>query len=308
MRIKSTIMAVCALAIIACEKPPETQAPVEVKTPPAAREVQKTASNFPAPSTLDSILEAQSEEVKARYAFRRPSQTLSFFGIEPGMTVVEALPGGGWYTKLLLPLLGEQGMLVGSDYPLDLWPKFGFLSEEQLQEKQTWSSDWPKQAEGWGIANSAKIAAFNFGAMPSDMAASADAVLFIRALHNLARFNDDGGFLDASLADAYKVLKPGGIVGVVQHEARENMPDEWAKGNNGYLKKAYVIEKMQAAGFELVAQSSINENPQDMPSETDIVWRLSPSLSTSKEDPELRAAIEKIGESHRMTLKFQKPE
>lgn len=315
MRIKPIITALCALAMIACEKPSDTNAPAQApkemqeemqKETPS--EVQESATKAPATSSLNAVLEAQSDEVKARYASRRPGETLSFFGIEPGMTVVEALPGGGWYSKILLPFLGESGMLIGADYPLDLWPKFGFFSEERLQEKQVWVSEWPKQAAAWGIDNSAKIAAFNFAGMPSDMEGSADAILLIRALHNLARFNSDGGFLDTSLADAFKILKPGGIVGIVQHEAREDMPDDWAKGNNGYLKKQFIIEKMQAAGFKLVAESAINENPKDMPSETDIVWRLPPSLNTSKEDPELREAMKKIGESHRMTLKFQKPE
>lgn len=89
---------------------------------------------------LTAALDAQSEEMKARYAARNPAQTLAFFGIEPGMTVVEALPGGGWYSKILIPYLGDSGTLVGVDYALDMWPKFGFMSDEQLEEKKTWTT------------------------------------------------------------------------------------------------------------------------------------------------------------------------
>jgi predicted methyltransferase len=103
------------------------------------------------------------------------------------------------------------------------------------------------------------------------------------------------------------VLKPGGVLGVVQHEARPDMPDDFATGSGGYLKKAFIIEHMEAAGFEFVEDSDINENPQDQPAEGDVVWRLPPTLATTREDPEGREAMEAIGESNRMTLKFRKP-
>ena len=84
-------------------------------------------------------------------------------------------------------------------------------------------------------------------------------------------------------------------------------PDDWASGANGYLKKGFVIAQMEAAGFELVESSDINANDKDQPTADDIVWRLPPSLDTSREDPELRAQLEAVGESNRMTLKFRKP-
>ena len=86
------------------------------------------------------------------------------------------------------------------------------------------------------------------------------------------------------------------------------MPDDWADGSRGYLKKGFVIEKMERAGFEFVAGADFNANDKDQPSTDDIVWRLPPSLATSRENPELRAQLEAIGESNRMTLKFRKPE
>ncbi|MFO7764396.1 MAG: hypothetical protein R6V61_11760, partial [Wenzhouxiangellaceae bacterium] len=127
---------------------------------------------------------------------------------------------------------------------------------------------------------------------------------------NLARFNDEHGFLDDALADAFAVLKPGGTFGVVQHWARDDMPDDWADGDNGYLKRDFVIDQAEAAGFEFVEGSDINANPDDQPSVDEYVWRLPPTLRVEDEgeNEALMAEYEAIGESHRMTLKFRKPE
>ncbi len=256
---------------------------------------------------LASVLAAQPEETQARYPYRHPQQTLEFFGIEPGMTVVEALPGGGWYTKILLPYLGSDGQLIGADYAREMYPLFGFFSEEQLKAKDTWSADFTADAKEWAGDDGARASAFVFGSMPDELKGTADAVLFIRALHNLARFEAEGGYLTAALSNAYDALKPGGIAGVVQHHARDGMPDDWASGRNGYLKRDFLVERMKEAGFELVASSDINVNEKDQPTEEDFVWRLPPSLATSKEDPELKAKMIAVGESNRMTLKFRKP-
>jgi len=256
---------------------------------------------------LAAVLAAQPPEVQARYQWRHPRETLEFFGVAPGMTVVEALPGGGWYTKILLPYLGPQGRYIGADYAYDMYPLFGFFSAERLKEKETWVADFTAEATGWAGADAPPVAAFVFGSLPESMKGTADAVLFVRALHNLARFEEQGGYLTAALQNAWDVLKPGGIVGVVQHEARAAMPDTWAGGSNGYLKRDFVIGRFEQAGFEFVGASEINQNEKDQPGETDIVWRLPPTLATSGEDPELRAQMEAVGESNRMTLKFRKP-
>ncbi|MEO1576252.1 MAG: methyltransferase, partial [Pseudomonadota bacterium] len=256
---------------------------------------------------LNAVLGAQPEAAKARYGARHPADTLAFFGLTPGMTVVEALPGGGWYSKILIDYLGPQGELVGADYALSMWPKFGFFDNAFVEQKKTWTTDWPAQAAEWRSAGSAPISAFVFNELPASRHGTADAVLFVRALHNFARFNDDGGYLDSALGEAFAVLKPGGIVGVVQHEARDDMSDAFATGARGYLKKAYVIQKMREAGFEYVGSRDINANPNDRPTEDDIVWRLPPSLVDSREDPVRRDQMLSIGESHRMTLKFRKP-
>jgi predicted methyltransferase len=257
--------------------------------------------------TLKAALSQQSDDNKARYSSRNPEASLNFFGIKPGMTVVEALPGGGWYSKILIPYLGENGQLIGVDYSQKLWPNFNFMTPERIEAKKSWVSTWTEQAEQWRDDKGASIAAFQFDEMPSSMVGSADAVLFIRALHNLARFEANGSFLSNSLKETYAILKPGGIVGVVQHQAREDRPDDWSNGDNGYLKKSFIMAKMQAAGFEFIGESKVNENARDQANVGDIVWRLPPSLSGSNDDDEKRAAMLAIGESNRMTLKFRKP-
>ena len=159
---------------------------------------------------LAAVLAAQPDEAKARYPYRHPQETISFFGIEPGMTVVEGLPGTGWYTKILLPYLGSEGRLVGANYPLDLWPNFAFANEEFMAEMSQWLENWPAGAEEWRGEDGASIGAFWFGAMPEEMAGTADVVFFVRMLHNVWRFQSEGkgDYLDMALKDAYDVLKP----------------------------------------------------------------------------------------------------
>ena len=256
---------------------------------------------------LAQTLAAQPADVQARYAYRHPQETLEFFGIRPGMTVVEALPGGGWYSKILLDYLGSDGQLIGVDYPADMWPKFGIFDDNFIAAKAHWVNEWPAEARGWGDGDDAAVAAFVFGAMPAAMRGSADAVLFIRAIHNLSRFEADGGYLTQALSDAYQVLKPGGVVGIVQHAAPPTASDEWARGGRGYMKADMVIGAMRKAGFEYIGASDINANPLDQPGEDDVVWRLPPTLFTSRDDAQMRAALQAIGESNRMTLKFRKP-
>ena len=267
------------------------------------------------PATADSdklaaLLAAQPDDVKARYQYRHPQETIEFFGIEPGMTVLEGLPGGGWYTKILLPYLGSEGHLIGANYPLDLWPNFPFATEEFMAEMSQWLETWPADAEEWRGEDGASINAFWFGAMPEEMAGTADVVFFVRMLHNTWRFQSEGkgDYLDMAIKDAYDALKPGGVLGVVQHHARDEVSDEWANGSHGYMKKQFVIDRVVAAGFELVAESDINANDKDQPSGDDIVWRLPPTYGTSGDDEELKAKYAAIGESNRMTLKFRKPE
>ena len=260
-----------------------------------------------AAANLEEILVKQSAETRARYDARHPQQTLEFFGIKPGMTVIEALPGGGWYSKILIEYLGPEGLLIGADYAHAMYPKFNFYSAEYIEKKKTWARDWTLGALKWHANQGASVSAFPFGSMTDDVVGKVDAVLLIRATHNLARYENDGGYLTTALKEIYRALKPGGIVGIVQHQAPESASDEWASGNNGYLKKSFVIASFEKNGFVLDGESAINENPADQPTENDVVWRLPPTLYTSADDPALREQMQSIGESNRMTLRFRKP-
>jgi predicted methyltransferase len=275
--------------------------------PESGPEPEAVAVELTPTQRLQAVLAAQPEEVRARYPYRNPAETLSFFGIEPGMTVVEMLPGGGWYSRILSGYLGPDGTLIGANYPQTIWSLFGFMSEERIAAMATWAIDWPGQAFAWGVVDGAHYRAFVLGALPDELAGTADAVVMIRAMHNLARFDAEHGFMQPALADVHAVLKPGGIAGVVQHEARPEMPDDWSSGENGYIKRDFVVAQFEAAGFELVDESDINANPFDQPTVEDSVWRLPPNLRGA-DDEDTRKALQAIGESNRMTLKFRKPE
>lgn len=249
---------------------------------------------------LNAVLDSQPEEVKARYRYRHPKETLLFFGIEPGMTVLEALPGGGWYTGILLPYLGNKGRLIGVDYPMDMWPRFDWSSEEFIEQRRQWPSTWPGEIEARNIENAAPVSAYTFATLPGELTGTVDAALFIRALHNMTRFESEGGYFSQAMQEAHRVLKPGGILGVVQHATT----DKSATGETGYLERDSLVKRIESFGFKLAGKSDVNANPKDKAD--GIVWRLPPSLVTSQEDEELQEKFQALGESNRMTLKFVK--
>ena len=240
---------------------------------------------------------------------RKPVETLEFFGLRDDMKVVELLPGGGWYSKILLPLLGVEGKLIGVDYAQDMWQYFGgFATEEFIEKRINWTTTWPAGTADWGVEGGASVSAAKFGEVGEELEGTADKVLLLRALHNVTRFESKGGYLTTAMADSFRMLKPGGILGVVQHQAREDSSDEWADGNAGYLKQSFIVEAATQAGFEFIDSSDVNANDLDQPEEGEVVWRLPPTLATSGDNPELAAQMNAIGESNRMTLKFRKPE
>ncbi len=253
---------------------------------------------------LTAITQSLPADHQVRYAARHPVETLSFFGVKPGDTVVEVLPGDGWYSKILVPYLGKNGQLIGADYNLDLWPKFGsWANAEFMEGRKRWPTEWTASAKTWGANDGAAAQAYTFANLPADLTGKVDSVLFIRALHNLARFDKDGGYLTQALAETHRLLKPHGLVGVVQHAIAEDKPDAWATGETGYLKRSAIIQFMDKAGFELVGESDINKNPKDNPVAGEVVWRLPPSLNAAEAD---KAKYQAIGESNRVTLLFRK--
>ncbi len=308
MRLRILTLSAAALVLAACSQAEKGADAVTDAASDAAETVAEavteTVEQVKATVSIDEALAMQPDATQARYDARNPGKTLAYFGLEPGMTVVEALPGGGWYSKIMIPVLGDEGTLIGADYSIPMWGKFGgFATEEFLKKKETWGETWVADAKGWPSAENVELNAFAFGSRPESIEGTADLVLFVRAFHHLTRF--DRAFLPEALDDVKAVLKPDGIVGIVQHRAPEGNDDGWANGDNGYVKQSEVIKIMEAAGFELVGESEINANPKDVPTNDDFVWRLPPTLGTSRDNPELKAEMEAIGESDRMTLKFK---
>jgi predicted methyltransferase len=290
-----------ALALFAFGCSQQAAPPPETPETPAA-----AATDGAAAARLETVLSSQSEETKSRYAYRHPKETIEFFGVQPGMTVVDTLPGPVWYTGILLDYLGPQGKVIDADYSPEMWTKFGPYTPDP-KTKETWASDTLAKLEAMRTPEKANVGAFQYGAVPSELAGTVDVVLLVRAVHHFMRLEQSDGYMTKALADIKTLLKPGGIVGVEQHRAPESAADATAMGDRGYVKQSAVIKAFQAAGFELADQSEINANPKDQPSDSDVVWRLPPTLATSKDNPELKAQMEAIGETDRMTLKFRKP-
>lgn len=296
---KTLIVCLASFGLFACSK--ESPPPATTTAPPA----EPTAQQASPSERLDAVLAAQGDADKARYAARHPKEMLEFFGVKPGMTVVDTLAGDVWFAGILMDYLGPQGKVIAADYSKEMWQLFGDYSPKP-EEKARWAAEFTSKMEAKRGPDDASVVAVHFGEIPDDLAGTADVILVSRAVHHWMRLEDKGQWMTKALADMNKMLKPGGIVGVEAHRAPETASDAWAKGDQGYVKQSAVVAAFEKAGFEFVEASEINANPKDQPTEKDFVWRLPPTLATSQKDPELKAKMEAIGESDRMTLKFRK--
>ncbi|MFW6051778.1 MAG: class I SAM-dependent methyltransferase [Myxococcota bacterium] len=231
----------------------------------------------------------RSEENRARDRYRHPVETLKLFGLEPDMTVVEMLPGRGWYTEILAPVLREEGRLIAAIPDPEAEGYVGRIAREYRDEFLRSHPEVYDRVETVVFSPPDEV---RLG--PPE---SADMVVTFRSAHNWVRRTDPKVVFEAMA----EVLEPGGILGFVQHRAPEGAdPEEWAE--KGYLPEAYVIELAEEAGLELVERSEINANPKDTKDHPEGVWSLPPSL---REGPEPK--YQEIGESDRMTLVFRKP-
>ncbi|MEO1657144.1 MAG: methyltransferase [Pseudomonadota bacterium] len=299
---KLCLLSTC-LAIAACGQ--SAQEPSEPAPAPEPAPVEAAAPALP---SLDEILSGLPEGDQARIPYRHPKETLAFFGVEPGMTVVDTTPGDVWYTGILAAYLGPDGKVIGADRPLAVWESFGpqFAPPEFLAERPNWPAEWRAEKTAAYSDDAPAFDAIVYGSAPEELHGTADIVLMIREFHNMKGADQSNVLIAGVLEEIYALLKPGGVFGIVQHRAPEEASDDWANGSNGYVKQSEVIRLVEAAGFAFEEASEVNANPNDQPTEEDFVWRLPPTLLGADDNEEQRSAMMAIGESDRMTLKFRK--
>ncbi|MEO0981525.1 MAG: hypothetical protein AAFX03_02605 [Pseudomonadota bacterium] len=279
-----------ALCLAACGQTAEPVSDAAVPAEPAGPEV----------GSLDWAIAGdwRSDLERARDAWRSPKATLEFFGLEPGHTVVEVWPGGGWYTNILAPYLKEGG---GQFIAAGFDPEGSeFAQNAMARFNETYVGD----PETYGDIEVTVFSSDSDGMAP---AGTADVVLTFRNVHNWMA----GGYQAKAFADAYAALKPGGILGVVEHRLPSTEVQDPVAAS-GYVHEDYVKAQAEAAGFEFVDSSEINANPVDTADHPFGVWTLPPVSRTADQDGETPEgfdpdAFRAIGESDRMTLKFRKP-
>jgi predicted methyltransferase len=273
---KFIIASVVGLAVSCGAEAFQADQPAQATPPASAGQVASTQLK----AAVDGSW--RSEKNKARDQYRHPEQMLSFFGIRPDMTVIEIWPSGGWFTEILAPFLNDNGHYIaavppGSKSAVALKKKFGFDKAH------------------YGNAGFVEFEDKTPNLGPDG---SADMVLTFRNVHNWAA----DGNAEVMFKAFYKVLKPGGVLGVEDHRAAEGKKlDEVV--NTGYLPTDYVIKLATDAGFKLDKQSEINANPKDNHDHPKGVWTLPPTYELGEKDKAKYAAI---GESDRMTLRFVK--
>lgn len=222
---------------------------------------------------------------RARDAYRHPAETLAFFDVHSGQTVVEFYPGGGWYTQILAPALNAKGRYIAMPSASE---KAVAATKAMLEQNKAW----------FGTVEVAPFSPTDPSTIPPG---TADRVLTFRNVHNLIMAGD--AVAAKAFGDFYAALKPGGILGVVDHRLPEEM-DSSREKSSGYLKRSTIIRLATAAGFRLAGESPINANPKDTHDWPEGVWTLPPTYQRGDAD---RAVYQAIGESDRMTLKFVKP-
>lgn len=262
----------------------------------AASLLAMSASAVQADAISDAVKsDARTADAKLRDEYRHPQQTLRFFGIKPEMTIVEIWPGGGWYSDILSALVKDNGKLIAAHFYVDdSAPGYYQRSLDGFKDK---------------MKNTPQYSAVELAAFHPDKAldfakpGSVDAILTFRNVHNWY-MGDGQKSLESAFGAFFKALKPGGVLGVVDHQMPESGTDEAMK-QSGYMKKSVVVKAAEKAGFTLAAESKVNANAMDKADHPKGVWTLPPTLALKDEKRDHYLAL---GESNRMTLKFVKPE
>ncbi len=235
--------------------------------------------------------EHRSETNRARNQFRHPIETLEFFGLSADMTVIEILPSTGWYTEIMAPYLRDHGKYYAAHFSPNASASYMPRILSGFEEKITADPDLYGKITVRHLNPPHEVAIAPPG--------SADMALTFRNVHNWIMAGQEHEFF----ASFYAALKPGGVLGVVEHRAKADAGMDVMR-TSGYVTEAYVKEVAAAAGFEFVASTEINANPKDPTVHPEGVWTLAPNYRLGDVD---RAKYDAIGESDRMTLKFVKP-
>jgi predicted methyltransferase len=225
----------------------------------------------------------------ARDGARHPVEVLRFLDVRPHHTVVEILPGSaGYYMEILAPYLKERGRYIAAD-------RDGMAAPQYLADHQRLLARLNAEPALYG-----KVVVTPFNADRHEIAppGSADFVLTFRNLHNWL----ERGELDGALRAFHRALKPGGVLGVVDHRGRTSLSQE-AQMKTGYVREDVAIARIEQAGFRLVEKSEVNANAKDTKDHPEGVWTLPPTYRLKDRD---RAKYQAIGESDRFTLKFVK--
>ena len=236
---------------------------------------------------------------KARDRYRKPLETLAYFGFRSDMTVVEAWPGAGWYTEILAPALREKGKLYAAHYSVN--PSYGYNG---LQRRYL-GTFLSKLGANPDVFDEVQVTTlyypYEVKSAPNNVA---DLALTFRNAHNWVVPGYGGeNAANTHFRSLFDALKPGATLGVVDHRWPDPASEDSASGN-GYISEERLIAFITAAGFELVSRSDMHRNPKDTHEHPYGVWSLPPDLATGDED---RGKYIAIGESDRMTLKFRKP-
>lgn len=240
------------------------------------------------------IAHARRDGDRARDAYRHPVETLAFFRVEPGMTVVDYMPSTGWWTRILVPYLGTNGRYIGIN------PDSRTLEERMRQFFGNLSETLPTKVTEWTGVSADRIGAYNTDGLPASLNGTVDRVLIFREMHNLWRLN----LMHRELTAMRRLLKDDGLLGIEQHRAKADAPAAYTDASKGYLREKDVIALVEAHGFALVGKSEINANPRDPANHPGGVWMLPPGLRGVSDAN--KPAMQAIGESDRMTLLFRK--
>jgi len=287
------VLAAALLAASACGKKDEaTASPAAGSERPAVPRPQAGSLEWAAAGKWRIDAE------KARDQWRHPVETLSFFGVKNTDTVVEIFPGGGWYTAILGPYLKAGGGRLYAAHPD---PSSSASAKANVE---AYTAAFAAHPEVYGNITVTVASRTSPGLAPDG---SADAMLTFRNVHNWMA----GGYAEKIFADAYKALKPGGVLGVEEHRL-PSARDQDLTASTGYVLENYVVQLAQGAGFVLEDSSEINANPKDTADHPLGVWMLPPNLRAPAPGDPLAAAYsadtyKAIGESDRMTLRFRKP-